>query len=732
MIIRSLVAVLLFSLYLVPFGHAQEVLEDLRFNPSLDQPNDNNSEAGREVVRKPFIYSIDTLNLPFFDDFTKNRVKKYHAQSDDNNISLKVIFGFTVNGEHPKSLSIKREPTYSVLKPITGANIYEENPILYITFYDTEGEAIAYDTGWTNIITEFNQSLGTVTYDTIEAETTFVNSFDTLYVVADDGSLWVTPDNEANRGGAYINNTYAINPITRGVATFDGTDALGYPYDISSETTQGPADTLESKPIYLDGSMQNIFLSFFYQAGGNGNEPEEEDTLVLEFFDVTNETWRNMWSRSGGKDDKDTWSDQIWIRVNGSQFQQPGFKFRFRNYATLSASMDHWHIDYVRLGSERDSLTEDTISDVAFMTSLSSFTESYTSVPYKHYLEDYSALQEDTINTIIRNLGPVAVNVLGLDFTVKDPEANTIQSFGVTDPNLPANSTKTYGFIQPSAQIFPDLGTETAVFDVKTWFSISGGNDQFDNDTVFSKQGFYNYYAYDDGSAEKAYALTGAGLKLAYEFYAPVGDSLQAILINFPMTLKNNAEDLGIEITVWKDTGSAPIYESSFVESPRYTRSNSFARYDLETPVYVEGKYYIGFKQLEADKIYVGFDVNTSSNKRIFYRSGERWYTSAFKGSLLMRPDFGEDLSLSIERQERVLSQHTIYPNPATREIFIGGIEESAQVEIYALSGSLLLSGMVNMGEAFSLQDLSSGAYIVRIRNEHSGNTAVSKLIIAQ
>ena len=732
MIVRLLIAFIFCFVASMFDGRSQEVLEDLRYNQALQSQATESNDASREVIRKPFIYAIDTIDLPFFDDFTKNRIKTYNANKDGNNISLKVIFGFTVNGDHPTKLSIKREPTFSVLKPISGPPQYEENPVLYVTFYDAEGEEIAYDTGWTNIITEFNQSSGLVTYDTIEAETTFVNTFDTLYVVDDDNSLWITPTNEARRGGAFINNSFAINPITQGVATFDGADSRGFPYDITSETAQGPADTLESKPIALDAAMQNIFLSFFYQAGGHGNEPEEEDTLVLEFYDVTNDLWRHVWSRSGGLDEPDEWSEQVWIRVLGPDYQQPGFKFRFRNYATLSASMDHWNIDYVRLGSERDSIAEDTISDVAFVSSLSSFTGLYTSVPYKHYLESFDSFQEDTVFASIRNLGYSDVNVLTLEFRVTDPSNSLVQSFSTSDPNLAASSTKNYGFLQPATQIFPDLGTEIGIFDIKTWFSISGGNDQFENDTVYSKQEFYNYYAYDDGSAEKAYALTGAGLKLAYEYYTHVGDSLQAVLINFPMTLKNNAEDLGIEIMIWEDTNSAPIYESTFIETPRYTSSNEFARYDLEFPVYVEGKYYIGFRQIESDKIYIGFDVNTATNNRILYNSGERWYQSSFKGSLLMRPDFGEDLSLDVAPVDSPEWSVSIYPNPAKSQFFVSSKNESIDVQIFSLSGSLLASLRVDSNQSVSTQDLSAGVYIVRLSGVKSKETVVSKLIIAQ
>ena len=41
------------------------------------------------------------------------------------------------------------------------------------------------------------------------------------------------------------------------------------------------------------------------------------------------------------------------------------FQFRFRNYATLSGNLDHWHIDYIRLSTHRH-IHDTIVSDIAF------------------------------------------------------------------------------------------------------------------------------------------------------------------------------------------------------------------------------------------------------------------------------------------------------------------------------------------------------------------------------
>ena len=45
------------------------------------------------------------------------------------------------------------------------------------------------------------------------------------------------------------------------------------------------ADQLTSKPINLNyPASENIWFSFFYQAGGLGDAPEKNDSLTLQFL----------------------------------------------------------------------------------------------------------------------------------------------------------------------------------------------------------------------------------------------------------------------------------------------------------------------------------------------------------------------------------------------------------------------------------------------------------------
>ena len=116
----------------------QEELAPLMYNEALrgEISIESTSIASRDIERKPFIYKVDTIPLPFFDDFTKNKIKIYNAKETDDNISLKVLFGFTVNGEHPPYLDLVYEPTYDKTKPISGPIQFDGKMPTQIVFYD--------------------------------------------------------------------------------------------------------------------------------------------------------------------------------------------------------------------------------------------------------------------------------------------------------------------------------------------------------------------------------------------------------------------------------------------------------------------------------------------------------------------------------------------------------------------------------------------------------------------
>jgi hypothetical protein len=85
----------------------------------------------------------------------------------------------------------------------------------------------------------------------------------------------------------FINNTMADNPPSIGVATFDGLDANGEPYNQGASVTAGtPADTLTSQLFDLSTASRNseLKLSYYLQAQGLGDRPSIQDSIVVVYL----------------------------------------------------------------------------------------------------------------------------------------------------------------------------------------------------------------------------------------------------------------------------------------------------------------------------------------------------------------------------------------------------------------------------------------------------------------
>ena len=206
----------------------------------------------------------------------------------------------------------------------------------------------------------------------------------------------------------FINTTQADNPLSIGVATFDGLNENGYPYNFTSPTAFGQADYLTSKPIFLNLNSSgnpallsdSLYLSFYYQAEGLGDKPEAADSLVVQFWSPNDNQWFSVWNTPG--ESLDTNYKQVMIPILDAKYLEPGFKFRFTNYATLSGSFDHWHIDYVYLTSFR-SYNDTVRDDVAFQYPLRTLLKEYTSMPWKHYKMDPTNYMLDSVIVKQRN-----------------------------------------------------------------------------------------------------------------------------------------------------------------------------------------------------------------------------------------------------------------------------------------------------------------------------------------
>ena len=109
------------------------------------------------------------------------------------------------------------------------------------------------------------------TSDTLELP--FFDDFSASYMYP-DSSKW-------SDKYAFINSSCGKNPISIGVATLDALNEYGNVYPTLPFGMSDVSDFLTSKPINLQrNASDSIYLSFFYQCGGNGDVPEFRDSQL--------------------------------------------------------------------------------------------------------------------------------------------------------------------------------------------------------------------------------------------------------------------------------------------------------------------------------------------------------------------------------------------------------------------------------------------------------------------
>lgn len=545
-----------------------------------------------------------------------------------------------------------------------------------------------------------------------------------------DTSLWL--DNNV-----FINRDYPISPITLGVATFDGLDFNGQPYDFSAPALSSSlADILTSKPINLFAA-DSVYLSFYYQAQGRGDDPEDQDSLVLE-FKSPDKNWTRVWYKNGYQPaTSDSAFIQVMIAIKDTSYLKKGFSFRFKNYATVSGNLDHWHIDYVYLNKLRN-INDTVMDDVAFVYNPSSVLKNYYSMPWNQF--NNSDLKPTLRNFIrnndtsqaplfykyyVDNSGGIKVDSLIAGFWNVSP----FYTNGYHDH--PAHATPPFNYVFPAM-------TDTSSYIVEHILNTTPDLDRW-NDTARFYQKFSNYYAYDDGTAEIAYALKGHLAQLAYQFTLNTPDTLRAVQMFFNPMLRD-ASNFNFRLTVWNDNNGSPgtiLFQDS-VTHPQYEPGhNGFYTYFTDdTTIVVSGTFYIGWLQIDDEFLNIGFDLNDNSQNKIFKNTSGQWSNSNFKGSLMMRPVFGKKRIPLTGISSFVLdkSSFIISPNPAKDYISIhfntpNDLDKNSMINVFDAYGRLVLTGMKMVDNALDISSLSSGIYFVQLKDQKN-NYLTKKLMI--
>jgi hypothetical protein len=563
-----------------------------------------------------------------------------------------------------------------------------------------------------------------------------------------DASIYPTPARWTDNS-AYINCTFADSMISIGVATLDAYDKNGFPY-MNSFGHPIPSDTLTSISLFSTTPVGPVFLSFFYEAGGKGDMPEEADSLMLDFYSPKSE-WKNVWEIPGGEQQHHF--TQVILPIADS-FLVNGFRFRFRNFSSLNVDVedkqtnaDQWNLDYIQVKHATDIDSMKNLNDITIMEPLLPSLTEYTTVPYRHLSLAQGGQRQD-IPLKIRTMCPDSIGKILMNRTFKSYD-------------LIKNS------LLDSLGYQTDLDTSIGIFSYQDYFTydlpyhhedsmgilkilsyIGPGSKDIQkrvNDTVRRVEVYYNDYAYDDGSAEFGFGISGenqGSIQIANRFriLSLEPDTLKAVKIYFNKTLNNSTANIAFKICVWKNDGEKPgelIYESSNTYSPDTTKVFGFTRFNLETPVLVSDTIFVGTEQSVTRFINIGYDVNFNSLKNIYVKTSlADWYNPYSldpAGSLMIRPSFSNyDYPPTAMKDIKIVSAVNVYPNPARDVIYIDnpdGIGSGMMnYTVVNTIGVTLINTFTDSG-AINISELNKGLYFLIVTSPDRKHRSTVKFL---
>ena len=144
------------------------------------------------------------------------------------------------------------------------------------------------------------------------------------------------------------------------------------------------------------------------------------------------------------------------------------------------------------------------MKDVAFSVEPSSILKNYSSMPYRHFIANQSNELSSSQAVFINNLDGTPHAVIPA-LTAKE----FISSSAINTQTLPSVTIAAKSYMQETFMSYPinyvaPTNTSKVVLRNTYYYPPVSPTDRKANDTIVKDAVFDNYFAYDDGSAEKA------------------------------------------------------------------------------------------------------------------------------------------------------------------------------------------------------------------------------------
>lgn len=549
----------------------------------------------------------------------------------------------------------------------------------------------------------------------------------------------------------YVNSHFAISPPSFGVATFDNLDKKGKPYQALNGLSHNHCDSLTSNYINLknfkSGSTfidytiaDSIYLSFFYQTQGLGDVLDQTDSLVLKFKNNSG-IWKTVWKTSGKPlgDFK-----QVLVGVLSNEYLFNHFQLRFINYGKSTGNMNQWHVDYIRMNSNRNRY-DTIIRDVAINAIPRGPLQWFETMPYDHFKANPAYHTIPAHSMFLRNNNEIGVNVK-FSAEVRNQYNQQVLSYplSASSRNILAFSDSSESFSGLSLDTFsgkfPSIRLKYNIFPQSNDFLPDDYNSISSNNEYTKNFSFKNYFAYDDGTAEGGFGLDYGSLPAgpgyaAMKFSIPKPDTLRGISIFFNRSVADVAFK-SFYLTVWKSIGEPPsssddndvVLKKIELASVIYTDSiNGFTDIVFDTAIAVSGDFYIGWQQNINFILNVGYDANFKYNHTggrnpyLFYNLNGYWenVSSTITGTPMMRPIVGAPLPkpvTSISSLERKKNAINIYPNPnsGTQLLNISSDVDIRHLDVLDMTGRAVLSQDSENILSLDISSIPEGVYLIR------------------
>jgi hypothetical protein len=718
----------IFLLLLFPYISFSQGLEigSMTSNPSISFNKKTILKTGSNSIDSTFIFSTDTLSLPFYDEFSSNKFQKYQEDFSANGVTS-ILYYRLIDPQSSLPLSastiLTNQQTFNRIYDASTSTFIDNNFLATaVKVADLTSYPVQYETQ--NLFPPF------YIYDTIGIP----DISDTLWITnpdffQDSARQFFLPINDPSKiwadDFAYHNYRFAVNPRSLGVVTFDGLDETGFPYEIGSSITNY-ADKLTSKPIDLSNNLalDSIYFSFLYQAQGFGDIPEQSDSLILEFYAKELDQWFRVWSTNGTSVSP---FKAAHIPLIEDKYFKKGFQFRFRNYGSLAGALDHFHIDFVHLRAA-SSYNDTLFKDFAFVYPLNTLLKTYTSVPWDHYKNSIGNKMADSLKIDLHNGSPSAENYQNglLSFSYNSVLAGSfiLPGFNLAEQQInfsPRTVHTSYHNLTSGNSFDKTLPGIQQSFAVKANASAQFPNDLINDSTGFP-QNFTNFYSYDDGSSEAAFGPTGTQARLAVRFDAYEPDSLIGVSFQFVPSVVDVSNKLFL-LTVWSENNDEPdqiLYEDDVFNprNPIYPSNDEqfITYYFLDTiKVPVNTSFFVGWRQLDPERLNLGLDRNLDFSSKIKFsvNGGATWLTSPFSGSAMIRPVFSTKLDQSIGINEEAFDIK-IFPNPTSDifQVILPQEDNNLEKILFDQTGRMLLKTNENQ---IDLTNFSSGYFFLQI-----------------